>query len=80
VAATVLAAASIALGLQSYALEAVPFNESLMQPDNLNYVDHLGPGFYLWMASLAAFAAFCFLKRGDAKAQRAGTAATVSGG
>ncbi|QEX23761.1 hypothetical protein FRZ61_37000 [Hypericibacter adhaerens] len=61
--ATVLAAAALALGLQSYALKAIPFNESSMKPEDLNYVDHLGAGFYLWIAALAAFAVFCFLEK-----------------
>jgi hypothetical protein len=60
---TVLLLAAVALGLQSYALEGVPFNESSIEPDNLDFVDHLGLGFYLWMGSLSAFAAYCFLKR-----------------
>ena len=56
---------AIALGLQSYTLKAVPFNESSMEPRNLNFVDHLGCGFYLWMGSLVAFSAYCFLKTKD---------------
>jgi hypothetical protein len=66
----ILSVASIALGLQSYWLEAVPFNESSMKPDNLNVVDHLGPGFYLWMGSLVMFTAYCFLKKADAGVKR----------
>jgi hypothetical protein len=58
----VLSAVSVALGLQSYMLEAVPFNESSMDPANLNLVDHLSYGFYLWMTSLLLFCAYCFLK------------------
>ena len=61
VASLVLAVFSIALGLQSYMLEAVPFNESSMHPDNLNFVDHLGRGFYLWMGSLVTFSVYCLL-------------------
>jgi hypothetical protein len=62
-ASQIFSVASIALGLQSYSLKAVPFNESSMAPSNMNYVDHLGLGFYLWMASLVAFTASCFLKK-----------------
>lgn len=62
VVAMVLALAAVALGLQAYALDAVPFNEASMEPDNLNYVDHLGYGYYLWMASLVAFAVYCCWK------------------
>ncbi|HEY4167334.1 MAG TPA: hypothetical protein VGM96_11180 [Reyranella sp.] len=58
-----LSLAAIALGLQSYAMRAVPFNEASMAADNLNVVDRLGLGFYLWMASLLAFTAYCFLKK-----------------
>lgn len=61
-AAIILSVSAIALGLQSYMLEAIPFNESSMAPENLNFVDHLGLGFYLWMASLVTFAAYCVLK------------------
>jgi hypothetical protein len=64
-ASTILSIFSIALGLQSYALKAVPFNESSMDPRNLNFVDHLGRGFYLWMASLVVLSAYCFLKTED---------------
>jgi len=70
VAAMILSVSAIALGLQSYTLEAVPFTESSMAPENLNFVDHLGRGFYLWMGSLAAFSAYCFLKKGDDAARR----------
>ena len=56
---------AVALGLQAFIFDAVPFNESSMKPDNLNYVDYLGFGFYLWMSSLAAFATYCFLKMSD---------------
>lgn len=69
-AAMILSACSVALGLQSWMLKAVPFNESSMRPENLNYVDHLGGGFYLWMGSLVAFAACCFLKSADAAERR----------
>jgi hypothetical protein len=62
VVAMVLAVAAVALGLQAYALDAVPFNEASMEPDNLNYVDRLGYGFYLWMASLVILAAYCCWK------------------
>jgi hypothetical protein len=62
-AAMVLSVLAAALGLQSYALDGIPFNESSTGPDNLNIVDHLGLGFYLWMASLLAFAAYCFQRR-----------------
>jgi hypothetical protein len=61
-AATILSVAAVVLGLQSFILEAVPFNESSMDPGNLNFVDYLGLGFYLWMASLVALSAYCFLK------------------
>lgn len=64
-AAMMLSLCSLALGLQSGMLEAVPFNESSMDPKNLNLVDHLGLGFYLWMGSLAVFAAFCFSRAED---------------
>ena len=69
-AAMILSAASIALGLQSFALDAVPFNEASIQPDNLNVVDHLGLGFYLWMGSLVVFAAYCFLTTGGGAERR----------
>ena len=58
-----IAVAAIALGLQAYAFRAVPFSEASMDPSNLNHVDHLGYGFYLWMAALVAFAASCFATR-----------------
>lgn len=61
VASLVLAVSSIALGLQSYMLGAVPFNESSMRPDDLNFVDYLGRGFYLWMGSLVTFSLYCLL-------------------
>lgn len=61
-AAMILSVSSIALGLQSYMLEAVPFNESSTDPSNLNLVDHLGPGFYLWMGSLLMLSVYCFLR------------------
>lgn len=61
-ASMILSVAAMALGLQSYMLEAVPFNESSMDPGNLNLVDHLGLGFYLWMGSLVTFSVYCFLK------------------
>lgn len=61
-AAMILSVAAAVLGLQSFMLESVPFNESSMDPGNLNFVDHLGAGFYLWMASLVTFSAYCFLK------------------
>ena len=61
----IVSAGAVALGLQAFMLEAVPFNEASMKPDNLNYVDHLGVGFYVWMGALVAFAVFCFLKPGD---------------
>jgi hypothetical protein len=64
-ASIILSVAAIALGLQSYALKAIPFNESSMDPGNLNFVDHFGLGFYLWMASLLTCAVYCFLKPGD---------------
>jgi len=60
-ASTIFSIFSIALGLQSYALKAVPFNESTMDSRNLHFVDHLDRGFYLWMASLVVFSAYCFL-------------------
>jgi hypothetical protein len=62
-AAMVLSVPAVALGLQSYALDGIPFNESSTGPDTLNVVDHLGLGFYLWMASLLVFAACCFQRR-----------------
>lgn len=62
-ASIILAVSSVALGLQSYALKAVPFNESSMDSRNLQFVDHLGPGFYLWMGSLVIFSFYCFLKK-----------------
>jgi len=68
VVAMILSVSSVALGLQSYALDAVPFNEGSMKADNLNFVDHLGPGFYLWMGSLVVLAVYCFLKKRDAEA------------
>src|SRR5215208_3780501 len=60
-AAMILSVSSVALGLQSLALDAVPFNEGSMKPENLNVVDHLGLGFHLWMCALVVFAAYCFL-------------------
>lgn len=69
-AAMILSVGSVALGLQSFALDAVPFSEASMKPDNLNIVDRLGPGFYLWMASLVVFAVYCFLKKPDAAERR----------
>lgn len=69
-AAMILSVASIALGLQSYMLKAIPFNESSMDPGNLNFVDHLGSGFYVWTASLGMFSASCFLKKEDDAARR----------
>ena len=62
-AAIILSASAVALGLQSFALDAVPFNEGSMKADSLNVVDHLGLGFYLWMAALVVFAAYCFLRK-----------------
>ena len=59
----IFAVAAVALGLQAYGFRAAPFNESSMDPSNLNYVDHLGYGFYLWMAALVLFAASCFATR-----------------
>ena len=44
-------------------VDGIPFNESSTGPDNLNVVDHLRLGFYLWMASLLVFAAYCFQRR-----------------
>jgi hypothetical protein len=61
--AMIVAVPAVALGLQSYALDSIPFSEASMKPDNLNVVDHLGLGFYLWMASLLAFGAYCFQRR-----------------
>ncbi len=61
-AAMIFSISSIVLGLQSYALKAIPFNESTMDSRNLNFVDHLGCGFYLWMSSLIVFSGYCFLK------------------
>src|SRR5262249_33628901 len=62
-AAMILSLAAILVGLQSYGLDAVPFNEASMAADNLNVVDRLGLGFYLWKASLLAFTAYCFLRK-----------------
>jgi hypothetical protein len=62
-ASILIAVSAIALGLQSYALRAVPFNESSMDAGNLNVVDYLGLGFYLWMASLVVFALYCFFSK-----------------
>jgi hypothetical protein len=64
--AMVLSVAAVGLALQSYALHGVPFSEASVSPENLNLVDRMGLGFYLWMASLLAFAAYCFLRRPDA--------------
>jgi len=64
-AAVILSVSSVALGLQSFALDAIPFNEGSMKPDNLNVVDYLGPGYYLWMGSLVVFAVYCALKGPD---------------
>jgi hypothetical protein len=58
----ILSILSIVFGLQSYALKAVPFNESSMDASNLHFVDHLGPGFYFWMASLVVLSAYCFFR------------------
>jgi hypothetical protein len=69
-ASMILAVSSITLGLQSFMLEAVPFNESSMDPGNLNFVDHLGIGFYVWIGSLGTFAVYCFLKKADDAAPR----------
>jgi hypothetical protein len=69
-ASMILSVSSIALGLQSYVLEAVPFNESSMDSDNLNFVDHLGRGFYLWMGSLVTFSVYCLLRKEDDAARR----------
>lgn len=63
IAAMILSVSSIAIGLQSYMLEAVPFNESSTDSGNLNLVDHLGPGFYLWMGSLVTLSVYCFLAK-----------------
>lgn len=64
-ASMILAVCSIALGLQSFMLEAVPFNESSMDPGNLSFVDRLGIGFYVWMGSLVTFAVYCFLNKAE---------------
>ncbi|HSA60318.1 MAG TPA: hypothetical protein VLJ37_11610 [bacterium] len=66
--ASIVSVIAVALGLQSYMLRAVPFNESSMDPKNLNFVDYLGLGFYLWMGSLVVLALFCLLKRNDVNA------------
>jgi hypothetical protein len=63
--ASLVSVFAVALGLQSYMLKAVPFNESSMDPSNLNFVDHLGRGFYLWIGSLVLFALYCFLKKNE---------------
>jgi hypothetical protein len=70
-AAMIVSAFAIALGLQSYALKAVPFNESSMEPRNLNFVDHLGYGFYLWIGSLVLLSVYCFLNTKDHALDRA---------
>jgi hypothetical protein len=62
-AAKILSVLAIVLGLQSYAFDGVPFTGGSSAADNLNSLDRLGLGFYLWMASLLAFAAYCFLKK-----------------
>lgn len=64
-ASMLLSVGATALALQSTMLEGVPFTESSMDPENLNVVDRLGIGFYLWIGALAAFAAYCFLRTGD---------------
>jgi hypothetical protein len=69
-AAMILSVSAVALGLHSFALEAIPFSEVSMRPDNLNLVDRLGPGFYLWMGALAVFAAYCFMRKTGAKPSR----------
>jgi hypothetical protein len=48
-AAMILSVSSLALGVQSYMLEAVPFDESSME---------------LWMGSLGTLSMYCFLKKG----------------
>lgn len=68
--ASVVSVLAVGLGLQSYMLKAVPFNESSMETGNLNFVDRLGWGFYLWMGSLVVFALSCFLKRNDRRAKK----------
>jgi hypothetical protein len=65
-----LVVASVAIGLQSYMLKAVPFNESSIDAANLDLVDHLSYGFYLWTASLVVFAAYCFVKAKAADMRR----------
>src|SRR5262249_10607438 len=62
-AASVVAVFAVVLGLQSFMLRAVPFNESSMNESNLNFVDRFGIGFYFWMGALGVFAVCCFLKR-----------------
>lgn len=64
--ASIVSVLAVVLGLQSYMSKAVPFNESSMEPGNLNFVDHLGWGFYLWMGGLVVLASHCFLKRNEA--------------
>jgi hypothetical protein len=68
--ARVVSVMAVALGLQSYMLKAVPFNESSMEPSNLNFVDRLGLGFYLWMGALVVLTFHSFLKRKDMNAEK----------
>jgi hypothetical protein len=68
--ASIVSVFAAGLGLQSFMLKAVPFNESSMDPGNLNFVDHLGRGFYVWMGALAVFALSCFLKRNTANIKK----------
>ncbi len=68
--ASIVSVLAVALGLQSYMLKAVPFNESSMEAGNLNFVDHLGLGFYFWMGALGVFAVWCFLKDNDVNAKK----------
>ena len=61
-AAVIVLVCSVALGLQSFALSDAPYDVPELMSGNRNVVDHLGLGFYLWMGSLVAFTAYCFLK------------------
>lgn len=61
-AAVIVLVCSVALGLQSFALHDAPYDVPELMAGNRNVVDHLGLGFYLWIGSLVAFTAYCFLK------------------
>lgn len=63
----ILSGLAVAVALQSYLFEGVPFTGGSVDAENR--VDYLGLGFYLWMASLVLFAAYCFLKKKPAVAK-----------